>query len=98
MVSVLTTGRKGLDPRKGIAPLDPIDARHRALTSGGSVSRALEADGREFTGDRDAALGLLQALQEKPHVMAAVHRQRQSRRDFKSRDQFVAPVNITRRN
>lgn len=68
IVSVLTTGRKGLDPRKGIAPLDPIDARHRALTSGGSVSRALEADGREFTGDRDAALGLLQALQERQLV------------------------------
>jgi len=56
IVRVLTSGRKGLDP---------IDARHRALTSGGSVSRALAADGREFTGDRDAALGLLHALQER---------------------------------
>lgn len=48
-------------PRK----LDPIDARHRAMLSGGSVSRALEADGRQFVGDRDAAFSLLRALQDR---------------------------------
>jgi hypothetical protein len=34
--------------------------------SGGSVSRALAADGREFVGDRDAALGLLAAATSRP--------------------------------
>lgn len=42
--------------------VDPVEARHRAVLSGGSVSRALEADGRQFVGDREAALGLLQAI------------------------------------
>jgi DNA polymerase-3 subunit delta' len=41
--------------------LDPVDARHRAMVSGGSVQRALESDGREFVDDRAVALGLLTA-------------------------------------
>jgi DNA polymerase-3 subunit delta' len=45
--------------------VDPVEARHRAMLAGGSVSRALAADGREFVDDRDAALGLLAALTER---------------------------------
>src|SRR5690606_32877700 len=46
--------------------VDPVEARHRAVLSGGSVSRALATDGREFVGDRDAALGLLASVTERP--------------------------------
>jgi DNA polymerase-3 subunit delta' len=48
-----------------VCRLDPIEARHRAVLSGGSVSRALAADGREFVDDRDAALRLLASLTER---------------------------------
>lgn len=48
-----------------VCRVDPVEARHRAMLSGGSVSRALAADGREFVDDRDAALGLLTALTER---------------------------------
>jgi DNA polymerase-3 subunit delta' len=48
-----------------VSGLDPVEARHRAMLSGGSVSRALAADGREFVDDREAALGLLTALTER---------------------------------
>jgi len=54
--------------------VDPVEARHRAVLSGGSVSRALATDGREFVEDRDAALGLLAALSERalpPRLKAA---------------------------
>jgi DNA polymerase-3 subunit delta' len=53
---------------RGSARIDVADARHRALVAGGSVSRAMAADGREFVGDRQAALQLLQALQGRPLV------------------------------
>ncbi|MCC7042618.1 MAG: DNA polymerase III subunit [Acidobacteria bacterium] len=45
--------------------IELLEARHRAVLSGGSVSRALAADGREFVDDRDAALGLLASVTER---------------------------------
>lgn len=45
--------------------LEPTEARHRAMLAGGSVRRALDADGRQFVDDRDAALGLLTAVADK---------------------------------
>jgi DNA polymerase-3 subunit delta' len=45
--------------------VDPVEARHRAVLSGGSVSRALAANGREFVDDRDAAFGLLASAAER---------------------------------
>lgn len=40
-------------------------ARHLAIVSGGSVSRALASDEREFLGDRQAAVGLIEAARER---------------------------------
>ena len=48
-----------------VCRVDPVEARHRAMLSGGSVERALAADGRAFVDDRDAALGLLTAIAER---------------------------------
>lgn len=80
--------------------LDAEEARHRALMAGGSVSRAMESDGREFVDDRAAALGLLVAAAER-HVparlkaaqaFATVDKKRRAREAASSRLSIVATL------
>ncbi len=80
--------------------LDADEARHRAFVSGGSVARALAADGREFVDDRAAALGLLVAAADR-HVpvrlkaaaaFASVEKKRRAREAASARLAIVATL------
>ena len=83
-----------------VCGLDPVDARHRALVAGGSIARALAADGKAFVDDRAAALGLLDAAADRhlPSRLKAaaafsqVEKKRRSREAVASRLAILASL------